>query len=247
MGDNDVVLLRTVVDEATQALNEKITPQLLTYLRSRFYNAIDLYKDKAYKENLLYACIQYIPSMFFGFSHGTEVSLLAQDGTPALDLGTTVWMNNKIVYLYACKCGKELAQALVDSGAKAVLAYDDLLYIVIYEDGRIADGFPQTCLLPAQMLAEGYSVKQAYEKTKEEYDKWISVLEEQGDTLAADLLRWNRDHFVLKGTGESKLSLSYYLFMGMTDVFTMANILIWGIGQIALEGYRAYKIWKGER
>jgi hypothetical protein len=245
LGANDVVLIRTTFDEPTRILNTKVTPELITYLRSRFYNAIDLYEDKAYKEQLLYACIQYIPALVLGFSHGTEISLLSQDGTPALDIGTAIWMNNKIVYLYACYCGKKLAQALVDSGARAVFAFDDVVYLILDQDGNPVEGYKETCILPAMLIAEGYKVEDCYQVTLDKYERWIEYHEEKGNTLVADLFRWNRDHLILKGNGESTIGLSAYLFVGITDLLLMANILIWGIGNIALELWKAYKVWKG--
>jgi hypothetical protein len=245
LGANDVVLIRTTLDEPTRILNTQVTPELITYLKSRFYNAIDLYEEKAYKEQLLYACIQYIPAMVLGFSHGTAVSLLAQDATPALDIGTALWMNNKIVYLYACHCGKELAQALIDNGAKAVFAFNDIVYLILDESNNPVEGYRETCLLVPKLLAEGYKVKDCYQTALDEYEKWIRFHEEKGNTLVADLFRWNRDHFILKGAGESTLGLSAYLFIGLTDVLMMANVLIWGIGNITLEAWRAYKAWRG--
>ncbi|MEM2281281.1 MAG: hypothetical protein QXZ68_04760 [Candidatus Bathyarchaeia archaeon] len=245
MGSNDIVLIRTTFDDATRILNTQVTPQLVTYLKSRFYNVVDLYEDKAYKEQLLYACIQYIPSVVCGFSHGTAVSLLSQDGTPALDLGTAVWMNGKIVYLFACHCGKELAQALIDNGARAVFAFNDVVYLILDEKNNVVEGYSEICLTTPQLIAEGLTVQECYSKTIEVYNKWIDCYENRGETLIADLLRWNRDHFTLKGDGESRIGLSLYLFVGLTDVLSMANVLLWGIGNIALEAYRAYKIWKG--
>ncbi|MEM1590246.1 MAG: hypothetical protein QW175_07500 [Candidatus Bathyarchaeia archaeon] len=245
MGSNDIVLIRTTFDDATRILNTQVTPQLVTYLKSRFYNVVDLYGDKAYKEQLLYACIQYLPAVVCGFSHGTDVSLISQDGTPALDIGTAVWMNNKIVYLFACRCGKELAQALIDNGAKAVLAFDDIVYLILDENGNVVDGYAETCLVVPELVAEGLSVRECYDKAVETYNKWIEHYENNGETLIADLFRWNRDHFVLKGSGESRIGLSMYLFVGLTDVLAMANVLIWGVGNIAIEAYRAYKLWKG--
>lgn len=245
LGSNDIVLIRTTFDEPTRILNTQVTPHLVTYLKSRFYNAVDLYEDKAYKEQLLYACIWYLPALVCGFSHGTSVSLLAQDGTPALDLGTAIWMNNKIVYLYACHCGKELAQALVDNGARAVLAFDDVVYLILDRQGRVVEGYSECCLTPVKLLAEGLSVGDCYSRTIEEYDKWIKYYDEKGEGLIADLFIWNRDHLKLVGNGESRIGLSLYLFVGITDLLVFANILIWGIGNIAVEAYRAYKVWKG--
>jgi hypothetical protein len=154
-------------------------------------------------------------------------------------------MNNKIVYLYACHCGKELAQALIDNGAKAVFAFNDIVYLILDESNNPVEGYRETCLLVPKLLAEGYKVKDCYQTALDEYEKWIRFHEEKGNTLVADLFRWNRDHFILKGAGESTLGLSAYLFIGLTDVLMMANVLIWGIGNITLEAWRAYKAWRG--
>jgi len=241
VGDNDTTVIRTDFDLATMVLSQKIAPEIIEYAHKRIYIIKDLYKEKANKTELLSNFIWSIPTIVFGFSHGVEDALLGQEIVQnVLDLSNTAWVNNKIVILNACDCGKKLAPAMIDAGARAVFAYDDLLTLrVIPKTYEPLEGFKESINTP-KLLYDGLKAKEVYNKTIEEYDKWIDYWDEE-DPVTADVLRHDRDHFKLYGNGESSITFSSYLFLGLTDIFAIAWVML----SVFREIVRAVKpLWK---
>jgi len=227
LGDNDTTIIRTDFDLATMILSQKIAPEVIEYAHKRLYAVKDLYKEKANKTELLSNFIWSIPVTVFGFSHGGEDALLGQEiGQNVLDLANTAWVNNKIVVLNACSCGKQLAPAMVDAGTRAVFAYDDLLTLRVTSDTYDPlEGFKESINTP-KLLYDGLKAKEVYDKTIEEYNKWIDYWDEK-DPVTADVLRHDRDCFKLYGNGESSITFSTFLILGLTDIFFLAWAILW--------------------
>jgi len=232
MGENETLFIRPVFDKVTEVLNDKIVPDIVDYARRKAYMIIDLYGEKANKSELLSMLLRYQPMIVFAGSHGLQEEVIGPEaGVTVIDIGNTVWFYRRIVIINACLTGRKLAPALVDAGANAVLAYDDELVIRVYADTyEPVEGFKE-CLTKAKVLYDGVTVKEAHEKTIEEYNKWIDYWEER-DPVTADVLRHDRDHFKLYGTGESRIALSINLFIGLTDVFTLVSVILWSILQV---------------
>ncbi len=229
MGDNDTTTIRPVFDEVTHILNSKISPDVIEYAHKRLYLIEDLYGDKANKTEILGNFMRRIPVIVWACSHGVEDAVKGPDATQnVIDLANTAWFNNKIVILTSCLCGKQLAPALVDAGARAVFAYDDELMIRVWSDTLDPlEGFKESITTP-KLLYDGFKAKDVYAETIEEYNKWIDYWDEK-DPATADVLRHDRDCFKLYGSGESRVALSTYVFMGLTDIFAIAWIILYSI------------------
>jgi hypothetical protein len=119
---------------------------------------------------------------------------------------------------------------MVESGARAVFAFIDLLTLRV--DAQTYEPLPgfKECLTKPKVLYDGVKAKEAYDATIAEYNKWIEFWDKQ-DPTTADILRADRDAFMMFGTGESKIALSTYVFMGMTDIFILAFLVLYGILQ----------------
>jgi len=132
--------------------------------------------------------------------------------------------------LHNCLTGRKLAPAMVESGARAVFAFIDLLTVRV--DAQTYEPLPgfKECLTKPKVLYDGVKAKEAYEATIAEYNKWIEFWDKE-DPTTADILRADRDAFMMFGTGESKIALSTYVFMGMTDIFILAFLVLYGILQ----------------
>ena len=229
MGDNDTTFIRPVFDDVTYILNSKISPDVIEYAHKRLYLIEDLYGDRANKTEILGNFIRRIPVIVWACSHGVEDAVKGPDITQnVIDLANTTWFNNKIVVIVACLTGKQLAPALVDAGARAVFAYDEELMIRVWSDTLDPlEGFKE-CITAPKLLYDGFKAKDVYAKTIEEYNKWIDYWDEK-DPATADVLRHDRDCFKLYGNGESRISLSTYLFMGLTDIFAITWIILYSI------------------
>jgi len=232
MGDNDTTLIQPVFDMVTQILNDKIAPEVTDYARKRLYNIVSLYKEKANKTELLSNFLSRVPVTVWAFSHGLEDAVIAPEvGLNVIDLANTIWFNTKIVSIVACDTGKKLAPALVEAGARAVFAYEGTLTIRVYADTyEPLQGFKE-CLTKPKLIYDGITAKEVHEKTIEEYNKWIDYWDEE-DPITADVLRNDREFFKLYGTGESRISLSSYVLMGMTDILAIAWIVLWSIREV---------------
>jgi len=244
MGENDTTIVRTNFDLVTEVLSTKIAPEVIEYARKRLYAVYDLYKEKANKTELLGNFITKVPVVVWGFSHGSEDALIGPEiGENVFDLANAVWFNNKIVSIVACHTGRKLAPAMVDAGARAVFAYSDELRLRITGDTyEPLEGFKE-CISAPKYIYDGLKAKDVYDAVIAEYNKWIDYWDEK-DPVTADVLRHDRDCFVLVGSGESKITLSTYLFMGLTDIFAIT----WVVARTLLEIVRLTKpLWRGEK
>jgi hypothetical protein len=234
-GGNNCVFIRPVFDLVTEVLNTKISSEAIEYARLRAYFISDLYREKANKTELLSTLIRYMPQVVFAYSHGTEDEIIGPDElSTVIDLNNTVWLNGKITVLNACLTGKRLAQALVDAGASAVFAYNDELIIRVWADTyEPLEGFKE-CINKPEVIFDGLKAKDVYNATINEYNKWIEYWDEK-DPTTADVLRHNRDNFALYGSGESRIALSIYLLMGLTDIFIITYAALWTILMILKE------------
>lgn len=225
MADNDTTIVRCDFDLVTHVLSTKIAVEVVEYARKRMYSVVDLYKERANKTELLANFIYKVPLVVWGFSHGTENELIGPEvGSTVFDIGNALWFHGKIVIIIACLTGKKLAPAMIDNGARAVLAYDDVLKIRIWGDTyQPLEGFKE-CITKPKIIYDGVKVKEAYDATIAEYNKWIEYWDDK-DPVTADVLRHDRDCFKMYGSGESRITLSVYLLIGMTDILAIVYLV----------------------
>ena len=243
--ENHVLTVRPVYDETTKVLSEKISPVFLNYARERLYVVWDLLDADATRESYEVNIMRRDPLIVAGFSHGLEDAIISDDGTRGfLDVGNTITTNNRIVYLCACLTGRQLAPACVDVGARAVLAYDDTLTIVIKNETlEPAEGFKEVLAEKPARIFDGLTVQQVYDEVIAEYNKWIEYWDNRPEEYApiiADVLRHDRDHFKLYGNGTSRITLSHWMLVGTTDVFAIAYVILYAIRNI-IHLYKKFK------
>ena len=243
--ENHVLTIRPVFDTTTRVLAEKISPIFLKYARDRLYAIFDLYDANATRENYELNIMRRDPLIVAGFSHGLEDAIMSDDGTRGfLDVGNTVTVNNRIVYLCACLTGKQLAPACVDVGARAVLAYDDTLTLVV--DSKTlepVEGFKEVLAEKPARIFDGLTVQQVYDEVIAEYDKWIEYWDNQPEDYApiiADTLRHDRDHFKLYGNGVSRITLSHWILVGTTEIFAITYVILYAVRNI-IHLYKTFK------
>ena len=243
--ENHVLTVRPVYDETTKVLSEKISPVFLNYAHGRLYVVWDPLDADATRESYEVNIMRRDPLIVAGFSHGLEDAIISDDGTRGfLDVGNTITTNNRIVYLCACLTGRQLAPACVDVGARAVLAYDDTLTIVI-ENKTLepAEGFKEVLAEKPARIFDGLTVQQVYDEVIAEYNKWIEYWDNRPEEYApiiADVLRHDRDHFKLYGNGTSRITLSHWMLVGTTDIFAITYVILYAIRNI-IHLYKKFK------
>jgi len=225
--ENVILSVRPVHDLTTEVLADKLAKKAIDLAKARLYTVYDLYNFHANRPEYEVKVPIRDPKLLFCFSHGVEDGLIGDDGlTPYLDIHNNFTTIGRICYFCACHTGKKLAPASVEAGALACLAWDDTLTITI--DARTREpleGFRQVLVEKPCLLYEGYTVQATHAETIKEYEKWIEYWDER-DPHVADVLRHDRDHFKLYGTGESRITLSPWLLIGLTDVFAVTTIIL---------------------
>jgi hypothetical protein len=159
-----------------------------------------LEKGSATRSNLESTLTSKNPSIVWLDSHGDEACLAETETTCAVDLTSDLssLFSGRIVYIHACLTGKKLSPAIVSAGARAVLAYTD---VIIFEADprtkRMTRPFEETLLHPKR-LYDYISVGQVYDETIKKFNEWIDCLK-VWDISVRDALLHDRDCFKLFG------------------------------------------------
>jgi len=112
------------------------------------------------------------------------------------------WMRGRLVYLFTCNAGKELAHRLLFSGAVAVAAYrEPFIFLAENETGVDSDAYPffDAALKLPIMLAGGFTFGEGVQALREAFQKYQAAAEERGDELEAKYLNWDRLNLVTFG------------------------------------------------
>jgi len=115
------------------------------------------------------------------------------------------WMEGRIVFLFTCNTGKELAGRLFEEGAAAVAAFKRD-YIFVSQDSSPAkdERAYASFMAPIQLvlsLAEGKSFKSAVEAMRDAFLGYVEEAEAKGDVVQAKYLNYNLENLVVYGDG----------------------------------------------
>ena len=173
-------------------------------------------------ENFRKALVKYDPRLVLINGHGGYKAVTGCDnqillGVLSYDpvLGKKIvrenpgWMAGRIVFLFTCNTGKELAKRLYGEGALAVAAFQsDYVFIsqdsAPLKDERAYPFFNSPIQLPI-ILAEGGTWRQATQAVKDAFNYYYLEAEEKGDQLQAKYLNYNLANFVVYGRGNVTL------------------------------------------
>jgi len=174
-------------------------------------------------QNFRQALIKYDPQFIIFNGHGGSKSVTGCSNQVLLgvvsydpELGIKIvrenpgWMKGRIVFLFTCNTGKELAPRLAQEGALAVAAFKRD-YIFLSEetsparDKRAYPFFMAPIQLPIT-LAEGGVFGQATQAVQDAFRHYIEKAEEEGDTVKAKYLTYDLENFVVYGNPFSRLS-----------------------------------------
>lgn len=119
-----------------------------------------------------------------------------------IEKGNPDWMKDRIVYLFTCNAGKELAYSLISYGAQAVAAFRDA-YIFLSENEREVDHqaypfFDAALQLPI-LLAAGFTFGEGCQAVEDSFREYRDEAEARGDELEAKYLHWDLTNFIALG------------------------------------------------
>jgi len=122
--------------------------------------------------------------------------------------GNPEWMRGRIVYLFTCHAGKELAYQLLINGARSVAAFREaFIFLCENEDGvnHEAHNFFDAALQLPFMLAGGFTFGEGCQAIQETFIEYRTEAEKKGDKLRAKYLHHNLVNFVAMGDRHATL------------------------------------------
>jgi hypothetical protein len=206
MGLYDTIIFSPVFtgDFTTPCFNNALHDCVIPYISAPWTLSI-LEKGNATRSNLESTISSVSPSIVWLASHGGPD--LVCDGynyilksctSYAVDLSNAHLFSNKIVYIMACESGQKLAPEMVNKGAKAVLAYTDVLWFTIdVYTMRLTKPFEDVLCYPRE-LYKFKKVGQVYDEMMGKFDYWLDCLK-YWEPEARDFLLNDRDCFKLFG------------------------------------------------
>jgi len=162
------------------------------------------------------ALIKYDPRLVILNGHGGSRSVTGCSGQVILGVAgydpelrknivkeNPSWMRGRIVFLFTCNAGRELARRLIEEGALAVVGYKSD-YIFLSEDKSPASDqkSPPFFLAPLMFpvnLAMGGSVGEAVEAIRDAYRKYVARADASGEDLVAKYLYYDLENLVVYG------------------------------------------------
>lgn len=171
-----------------------------------------------------YVLKTYDPQLVVLNGHGGAKGVTGCNGNVILgikgydpDLNVTIyrenahWMQGRLVYLFTCHTGKELAPLLVDYGAVAVAAFKDaFLFLTDDKTNALKDKsakpfFTAALQLPIH-LALGRTWGESCEAVKNAFLYYVEKYERLGQEETAKYLWFNYVNFVCYGDVEARLT-----------------------------------------
>lgn len=158
-------------------------------------NVIDLKKENFIEQNILKHLNKHNPRYVFLNGHGDDFSAMGFNKSPVLTANKNDYLLiGRIAHIISCKTGNFLALCAMDKGCEAYLGYKDNFYIwFIEEDPKkdvIAIMFQEAVNTASRVLINGGSVKEAFEKSQEAYERRINECKEKYfDPACSDEIR----------------------------------------------------------
>jgi len=116
------------------------------------------------------------------------------------------WFAGRIVLLLTCNAGKTLAYKLVENGAKAALGFKQP-FIFMSDEARdpsqdkLARPFFLSMLQTGLQMVKGKTFREACRITRDTFEYYTQVAEDQGDQNSAKYLSFDAQNLVCVGDG----------------------------------------------
>lgn len=166
--------------------------------------------------NFRAALTKYNPRLVMLNGHGGSRTVTGCSGEVILgvagydpEIGKTIttgnasWMKGRIVFLFTCNAGKEIAPKLIEEGALAVVGYKRDYVFLNEKDNPGGDlkskPFFMAPIMFPTTLAMGGNVGEAVDAVKAAYLKYIAEADLRGDALTAKYLYFDLENMVVYG------------------------------------------------
>lgn len=111
--------------------------------------------------------------------HGTEDSTFGQDNKVLITKGEEILMRDKVIYTIACEVAKSLGKSIINKGGECFIGYENK-FVFLMDQNKYAAPLKdekQKNFYESQTkflyLIKGNTLKQAFEKAKEEFRRRI--------------------------------------------------------------------------
>src|SRR3989344_4374044 len=143
------------------------------------YNVVDLKNENFIKDKFLKQIETHNPNFVFLNGHGDEYTAMGYQRAPVLMANKNDHLlKGKVAHIISCFTAKFLAQSAMDKGCRGYIGYKDYFSIwFIEEDPKkdiVSTMFQEAVNSASKVLINGGSVKDAFNKSQETYDKRIN-------------------------------------------------------------------------
>src|SRR3989344_4043545 len=157
------------------------------------------------------------PDFILFNGHGYEDTIAGHNFEPIIIFGENrQLLKNRIIHAFTCSSGKILGK---NCEAKAFIGYDDWFFLCMYGhstnrplEDKLAIPVMECAIEAPKQIAKRKTVKEAYDKSQEKYQKWIdeytlssSKYTTEELQLILPCLMWNKTCQVLYGDNDAKL------------------------------------------
>jgi hypothetical protein len=174
------------------AISAYLENSVYPYLQSRGFTMQSFFGPLARPEYVGPAASGPGITLLTGGGHGNYDAFLGFHSQPVFAVGaySPAEVSGKIAHFLSCENGKQLGPDFVTNGCLAYIGYDENFVF----DPADADRFFNCDAEFLRGLADGLTVGQAVEKTRNLFTQTIDDLTAQGSTDAANLLAYNLAH-----------------------------------------------------
>ena len=191
--------------------------EIISLAENKKINVIDLWRDKANRDDLVGRVKKWDPELIFLNGHGGDDCISGQDNRILIKAGDNhEILQKRITYALSCNSGKILGQKVAEDNTSTYIGYSDE-FIFVGDSNYIsrplvdpkAEPFKEASNQLMISLLKGNSAKDASERSKEKFRenirKLTSSIADSDSLQIAQCLWWNMRHQVCLGNIEAKL------------------------------------------
>jgi hypothetical protein len=251
MGLYDVLICAPAFDWITALGVEELKKLVIPYVKARSPPLIlsTLLGADATRTNLESTLKTVDPFMVWIESHGSETRVVEgvikvdneYKTTYLVDLDNAGLFAGRIVFILACLCGRQLAPAMVDAGAKAVLAFTDtVVFEVRWVDDKpvMTEPFQDILYRAPATIFDHLTVGQVYDKMIERCIYWADCFR-VWDPIARDAIVHDRDALAVFGDPSAKIPSTTELVATTGNLLATATFAVMAFQVILIGMLRA--------
>ncbi len=153
--------------------------EIISFAGENGFEIIDLKKENFCEEKFNKLVKEKSPSLIFLNGHGDEACAKGYEENPVVTINKNDYLlKGKIVHIISCKTALLLGQFSVDKGCNGYIGYDGLFHIKnLHPDPKldsISKMFMEAVNGTSKILIMGGTLKEAYNKSQEIYEKNIN-------------------------------------------------------------------------